>query len=485
METKIIVPDASAMMETFRAIGYSTETAIADIIDNSITAGATKIWIDLEWLGADSWISITDNGVGMDDSRLLSALRPGGVNPLDVRDTNDLGRYGLGLKTASFSQCRELTVISKRAQSSITSWTWDLNHVAKTNRWEVIKQTVKTKHSQRLEELESGTVVLWTCIDRIVNNASNNDQNSLNKFIHTMEAVKRHLAMVFHRFLEKKLQIIFQDREIAPWDPFISSHPATQVYEDEYLTNSLYPNTKILVKGYILPHKSRLKEKEYKDSEGPKGWNGQQGFYIYRAHRLLVAGSWLGMFRKEDHYKLARIKIDLPNSVDGEWQIDIKKSNAKLPSYLRDNVRAYASKVRNQAVTVFRHKGKRITKNRKEEIVPLWLQETIGERWYFKLNRQHFMIKKAKESPSDYLNALLVCIEQSIPTNSIYIKVAETPDLELEGLSDSDIDTMTQIIQKMFASLISEGKDEDSAISIIQNFSPFNNYKKLIKQVLK
>ena len=114
LQTVTATPEASSMIETFRSIGYNIETAIADIIDNSISAEAKNIWINFEWLGADTWLSIKDDGFGMNNEELIQAMRPGSKNPLEDRTDNDLGRFGLGLKTASFSQARKLSVISKK-----------------------------------------------------------------------------------------------------------------------------------------------------------------------------------------------------------------------------------------------------------------------------------------------------------------------------------------------------------------------------------
>ena len=105
------IPEASSMIETFRAIGYSIEAAVADIIDNSISARAKNIWINFEWEGSETWLAVKDDGSGMNNDELVQAMRPDSKNPLDDRSTKDLGRFGLGLKTASFSQCRLLSVI--------------------------------------------------------------------------------------------------------------------------------------------------------------------------------------------------------------------------------------------------------------------------------------------------------------------------------------------------------------------------------------
>jgi hypothetical protein len=170
------------------------------------------------------------------------------------------------------------------------------------------------KFEAEIEELEFGTIVIWNDIDRIVKNFRSDDDRALEKFLFIIKQVKKHLAMVFHRYIETgKIKVYVQDRPVEAWNPFLTAETATQGFPAEPVHNG-----KVTVKGYVLPHKSKITEEVFKNAEGPKGWNGQQGFYIYRNERLLLAGDWLGMFRKEEHYKLARISIDLPNSLDAE-----------------------------------------------------------------------------------------------------------------------------------------------------------------------
>src|SRR5450759_4845213 len=159
------IPEAGSMIETFRAIGYSIEAAVADIIDNSISAGAKNVWVNFDWQGADTWISVKDDGIGMDNDELIQALRPGSKNPLDDRDSKDLGRFGLGLKTASFSQCRMLSVISKKENSKNVYWTWDLNFVNKTGKWNLLKFLPDNKFEADIEKIKSGTITVWNDID--------------------------------------------------------------------------------------------------------------------------------------------------------------------------------------------------------------------------------------------------------------------------------------------------------------------------------
>lgn len=475
-QTAPAIPEASSMIETFRAIGYNIETAIADIIDNSISASAKNIWVNFEWNGADTWLSVKDDGSGMNNDELIQAMRPGSKNPLDDRSSKDLGRFGLGLKTASFSQARRLTVLSKKQDYAPVYWTWDLDYVNQTGNWDLIKYLPESFNDNLLDNLASGTIVIWNDIDRVVKHFRQNDNTALDKFLLVMEVVKKHLAMVFHRFIEsKRIKIFFQDNEIKPWNPFLIHEQATQSFGEEHLHSG-----KVIIKGYVLPHKSKIDEETYKYAEGTKGWNEHQGFYIYRNERLLLAGDWLGLFRKEEHYKLIRIQIDLPNSLDSDWQIDIKKSVARPPLIYKDQIRNYAVKVRSQGVEVYRHRGKTVVQANGQKFIPLWVDHKRGDKWFYKINREHplldIVIKQAQTEPEKAIEVLIKFIEENIPSKSIYIKEAEEPEAEGKPFEGIDQEPIRKAMQVMYESLKSKGKSEQEAKAIIANIDPFNQF---------
>jgi hypothetical protein len=480
-KTTSAIPEASSMIETFRAIGYNVETAIADIIDNSISANAKNIWINFEWNGSKTWLSIKDDGTGMNDAELIQAMRPGSKNPLQERNQKDLGRFGLGLKTASFSQARKLTVISKKANYNSVFWTWDLDFVNKTGNWDLIKYIPDDIFETEISKLTTGTMVLWNDIDRIVKDFNHDDSKAEFKFYQTMEQVKKHLAMVFHKFIEqRKINIFFQNNIITAWNPFLSNEKATQEFPPEIIQNG-----KVIIEGFVLPHKSKISEEAYKKAEGVKGWNEQQGFYVYRNERLLLAGDWLGLFRKEEHYKLARIQIELPNTLDESWQIDIKKSLARPPLVFREQIRAYAQKVRQQAVEVYRHKGKSVKQIAGQRFVPLWIEHKRGDKWYYKINRENPILAKIKEQvnkDSDKaIEMLLRFIEETIPSKSIYIKESEQPELQGSPFEDTSHEIIRNTMQAMYSNLLMKGKTAEEAKAIISNIEPFNNFIHLLE----
>lgn len=473
-------PEASSMIETFRAIGYSIQAAIADIIDNSISAGAKNIWVDFEWKGANTWLSIKDDGIGMKNDELIQAMRPGSRNPNEERNGKDLGRFGLGLKTATFSQGRKLSVLSKKAGLNTICWTWDLDFVSQSGKWDLIDY-IPSGFENSLIEYESGTIVVWNDLDRLVKNLKEDDKSSLDKFLQIMEQVKKHLAMVFHRFIESnRIRLYFQQRQVAAWNPYLIDDPATQKFPEEPLQNN-----KVRIRGFVLPHKSKLTEEEFRNAEGPGGWNDQQGFYIYRNERLLLAGEWLGMFRKEEHYKLARIMVDLPNNLDAEWQIDIKKSVARPPIGSRDQLKAYASKVRSQAVEVYRHKGRILQRKYSAlQFQPFWQEKVRHGKRFYELNREHPYLKSVLEAgiyKARDLNHLLRFIEETVPVPLITIKESEQPELQGQPFEESDQEPVRLAMKKMYQNLTIGGKSGDQAKAIILNIEPFNLFPHFIE----
>lgn len=217
------------MIESMRAYGYTLSTAIADLIDNSIAAEADNVWVHLHWAGADSWISVSDDGQGMDEVALRNAMRLGSQSPLAKRDPDDLGRFGLGLKTASLSQCRRLSVRSKMDRQAGWVRRWDLDYLAlpDTSGWRLL-MTCAPGSEDRLKlraEAPTGTVVLWEALDRIVGDAGKDDPKVHDHFLRLAEELEQHLAMVFHRYLAgpgRRLRIHLNERPVEPWDPFLA-----------------------------------------------------------------------------------------------------------------------------------------------------------------------------------------------------------------------------------------------------------------------
>lgn len=473
-------PLASAMIETFRAIGYSLETAVADIIDNSISAGAKNIWIDRIWDGGRSVITIKDDGRGMNDEEIQHALRPGYQNPNDERDIRDLGRFGLGLKTASFSQCRKVSVLSKRKGGNPEYWSWDLDYVAETNKWNLI-HWLPVGYENTLDGLDSGTLVIWSDLDRVVSpDTITGDESSHEKFSGDLDKVKRHLEMTFHRFLEDgDFKLWWCGNPVRPWDPFCTGETCTQPFPDDHIQGG------ITVKGFVLPHqKSFSSEQAYKSAEGIQGWSAQQGFYVYRGKRLLLAGNWLKLFKKEEPYKLVRIRIDIPNTQDKNWKIDIKKSQAYPPAKCREQLFSYAQRVRNTGLEVYKHRGRVIRERSGTDWQPLWLERRKDNQWFFEINRDNELVKSLKEmaraNPDKAFNLLLKLIEESIPVSSIYARESSSEEPMKEPFVGIDRENLMPVAKTIYQNYVAGGMTADSAKELLLSQEPFNLYEDII-----
>lgn len=481
LEVQEAIPEASSMIETFRAIGYNLETAVADIIDNSITAGASCVTIQRIWRGGNSVITIKDNGCGMSNEALIHAMRPGAQNPLEERDEKDLGRFGLGLKTASFSQCRKLSVLSKK-NGNLSYWTWDLDYIALCKKWNLI-HWIPEEFCTSLDDVNSGTIVIWSNLDRILPiNTPQSNEAMKERFSRSLEKVRSHISMTFHRFIEDNiLSIVWGSQTIKPWNPFCLDENKRQIFPEDHLHGN------VRMKGFVLPHKANFStEGAYLMAEGPKGWCGQQGFYVYRGNRLLLAGDWLGLFRKEEHYKLARIMIDLPNSQDAEWQIDIKKSKAYPPAECREQIEQYAKQVRSTAEQVFRHRGKILKQRAGSEFHPIWLEKKKDNNWLYVVNRQNPVIDHIKQlatiNPNEAIETLLKLVEATVPTKTIFINESKDEDKQ-ESMIAMDTALVEQTIKTMYDSFLSQGNTTAQAKALLKLVEPFNNYEDIIESL--
>ena len=474
-------PGATELFESLRAFGYDLPTALADIIDNSITASARNVWIDMIWAGPESRILIRDDGLGMAENRLLQAMRPGSLSPLADRPKHDLGRFGLGMKTASISQCRCLTVLSKTERSDPALRRWDLDYIAGTgtDEWRLLKNPdlLSSEDHARLEGQPSGTIVLWDRLDVLVGDACVDDETAQRHFRERADAVKHHLAMVFHRFLRGRgaITIYMNGRPIEPWDPFLEDIDFTEPLPSETLVAE---GERAEVKPFVLPHHSRINPDQHATAAGPRGWNSHQGFYIYRNRRLLVAGDWLGLgMQKEEHFKLARIRIDLGNSADLLWQIDVKKSQARPPAALRSDLRRIARITRSRASSIYRHRGKVIQRQLGHREAFLWTHLTKHGKSFYRINRDHPLVRRVLDGAEDRAptRALFSLIEQTIPAPLIVINNAETPDAfgqPFEGASGE----LRAAMKAVFNAMIEEGRDRTDAARALLVMEPFNSY---------
>lgn len=478
-------PNPSALIESLRAVGYDLKTSVADLIDNSISADAKNVYVDFYFNGSESSVTITDDGCGMTLEELINAMRLGSFSPLQVRKPEDLGRFGLGLKTASFSQCRRLTVFSRTENTIGNARTWDLDTVISKNEWrlQVPPSTAELKEFSQIRNLNSGTAVLWERTDRISSGMQSENSADLNRFNDMIDEVSEHLSMTFHRFLEGrgKINIFINGNPIEPWNPFLPSHPATQEIADESIS---FSKEIVKITPYVLPHHSRISREEHENASGPKGWNNQQGFYVYRNKRLLVAGSWLNLgFKKEEHYKLARIQVDIPNVLDSHWQIDVKKAVARPPPQIRDDLKRLARLTRSRASNIYRHRGKIVVRTQSGNDTFMWEIKMKNRKPTYKINRKHPLVSDLLDDNSvntTKIRQLLKGIEETIPVSAIILKNSENPDSISAPFEHSSDNEILEYIDVFYSALKKRDFTESAIQKKIRFHEEFRDYPDLI-----
>lgn len=468
-------PNPAALVEAMRSLGYTLETAVADIVDNSLSHGATRVNIRFEWAGSDSVVSISDDGCGMSESRLVEAMRAGSHDPRADRSLGDLGRFGLGLKTASFSQASRLTVLTKTEGQLEATRIWDLPYITKANDWLLLRVPTPNadRHASLMRGYASGTCVVWEKLDRLVGVAGSDDEAAHRAFMEAADRVGKHLSMVFGEFLVGTNSVTMEIGNVTlkRWDPFLRDHAATQVLPPEKLSCGLHG---AIVQPYVLPHHSKLTKAEFECASGPKGWNSHQGFYIYRNRRLISAGGWLSLgLTRDEHLKLARIRIDLENDVDFEWKLDVRKSVANPPIGLRQELRRIARLTRERAQEVYRHRGRRLVAASPEDYSSIWEARLMRGKTLFRISREHPVVRAltGRDENGRAVEALLKLAEQTVPLASIYIRHSEAPEEQPTPFDDTKDRQFSDMLSDLYLGLRSAGRGHEQAIACLSALS--------------
>jgi hypothetical protein len=430
-------PLPSALIESLRSIGYTIETALADVVDNSITANARRVSVRYLWNNGRPWIAVCDDGHGMSLEELMEAMRLGSRDPKEVRDPGDLGRFGLGLKTASISQSRQLSVVSFKGGET-SGCRWDLDDVAKSNSldWEATQLnqcaiSTDTLLSELIQTCltgrKSGTIVLWRKLD--IDLGDPHSTGGETRFSAHLDEARKHLELVFHRFLggpanRKRLKIDFNGSPLIPFDPFGTPVPARQELPVERI---LINGETIVVQPYVLPHSSKAASMaDYQRLGGDEGYLQNQGFYVYRNQRLIIKATWFRLIPKDELNKLIRIRVDIPNSLDQLWRIDIKKSQASPPESVRYELRRIIQRISGSGRIVFTNRAARI---RNRVVTPVWRREVFQGRVRYLVNCEHPLImglvKGMTDAEAKALRACLELINSTFPYDMYYADAAD------------------------------------------------------------
>ena len=463
------------LIESMRDIGYSLETALADVIDNSITANASRIEILTTFDDARPCIAIVDNGKGMNEAELLAAMRPGSVNPRDERRPSDLGRFGLGLKTASFSQCRRVTVLARQNDAGSAA-IWDLDFVAKKDEWlvQVPDEFSSVPFADRLEK--SGVLVVWEALDRLVEGTS--ADGSIQHFTRRIDEAREHLELVFHRFLSgepglPKVEILLNKRALVPFDPFHSSHPATTA---EPLTPEIIKvgSHEVSIQTFTLPHHKKVSPQEWERYAGRAGYTKNQGFYVYRQKRLIIHGTWFNLARQTELTKLARVRIDMPNGLDAAWKIDVKKASAQPPFQVRERLRRIIERIGATSKRVYTARGRVLLTDSR---LPVWNRVQDKNEISYQINPSHPVLTDFVEGLSEKQRSafarVLDLLGSSLPMDALYADMGGEPDkITASTLSD---EALRSIIETTARKLLDTGVKSEFILVMFKVTEPFRS----------
>ena len=361
--TVSVTPSAARLVSSLRDIGYDFPAAVADLVDNSLEAGATMIEVRVGVVGEAPQVAVIDNGHGMTWGALNEALRFGTRRRYEP---GALGKFGLGLKTASLSQCRRISVVS-RASSQTSARRLDLDHVLMSDRWEVLalgRREVDSLLGSSALLNGSGTVVIWDELDRVLGNRPPSRPRAKRRLERLAAETSLHLGTVFHRFIEgrtgsgRRSRIVVNGKKVQPWNPLAPTEEHTEFLDEvEFNVTAGSSAGWVRFTPAILPSRERFSTAEaFELAGGDKRWNRQQGFYVYRSDRMIQSGGWCGMRTMDEHSKLARIALDFDSGLDEAFRVNVAKMRVRLPAELRSQLDELVGAVCRRAEMVYRHR---------------------------------------------------------------------------------------------------------------------------------
>lgn len=472
MKTEIWVPGAQ-LIESMRAVGYSTRTAVADIIDNSITAKSKSIQISVRSEGDSPYVAIADDGDGMTPDSARRAMQLAGTYSSSERSESDLGRFGLGLKTASLSQCKRMTLVTK-SDGEVTALSWDLDYIASSQEWSLLVLD-ESEYSELpgydwISGKPHGTLVLWQNLDRF------GDEPERSKAIdQAMVEVGEHLSLVFHRFLAgefplSKVNILMNGAAIEAADPFLARSTRTQVSRQEVL---VLEGQKIEIQAYTLPYLNKMSSADRRRAQLAGNIRDSQGFYVYRGGRLVIWGTWFRLMPKTDLGKLARVRVDIPNALDHLWSLDIKKSSAVPPSILKDRLRALATSMIGPSRKVHIFRGR--AEVGEDPIVRPWTLVLDRDSFRYELNREHPALTALAEKLDDQalrqLEVALRIVESTFPVQDLHNRMSGDA---LPAQAIDNLEMLRSVLKEMWLQRATNGEDAADFVGRMMAVEPLD-----------
>jgi Histidine kinase-, DNA gyrase B-, and HSP90-like ATPase len=486
MREVLCTPSAPAMMGSLRALGYSFEAALADIVDNSVAAGASRVDIQFR-TQPRLYVAIIDDGCGMAEDELFRAMRHGGVGPTQQRSERDLGRFGLGLKTASLAQCRRLTVVTLR-DGRMNGAVWDLDTVDAREDWILgllsPDEIAGVPHVSDLFAIGHGTVVLWENLDKATAGETS-EERALGSLI---DQARTHLGLVFHRYLADdeplgRISLAINNAPISPADPFLRSNRATQPLPRESLS---VHGGMVSVQPYILPHLSKMTREQLALAGGEEGLRRHQGFYVYRNRRLITYGTWFRLLRQEELTKLARVQVDIPNSLDHLWALDVRKSIAHPPEAVRTELARVVERIAGTSREVYRFRGRRSSPG---QVTEVWRRLQVRDGIDYRLNRDHPLVAGLRDTLEDagkrQLEETLRVIELAIPVDTLYADMASERRVQPPPDPEEIERTLGDLASRMVAAIRDDQPAVSRLLANLAHIEPFSLHPLVTRKVVQ
>lgn len=380
-----------------------------------------------------------------------------------------------------------MTLITRKNNSTFVA-RWDLDLIAVRNEWVV--QVLSDDEIQYLPFVDQigkhGTCILWSKLDRLLENQQYYaNQIDIYPFL---EHVEYHLALIYHRYLsgefkKQKINIMINGHTIKPFDPFCTSHKATQMLPEEIVSIG---GQQVRIQPFILPHHSKLTKEEYKFYRSRSDFYSNQGVYVYRNGRLMTWGDWFRLVPKTEATKLARVRIDFPNSLDEQWTIDIKKSRAHPPPQVREKLRQIINKITTQSKRVHTGRGDRLF-NKQEQ--PVWIRSADREGTRYGINREHpLFVALAQQTDPQLMRALdqiFAVIEREVPIEAIYADYSTVPEV-FDDVPDMPVENLPEILETFAGLFRVAGKlDKDNLRNAIIHIPPFNQHREATLKIIE
>lgn len=431
-----VTPNPEFLIKSISEQGYSLEAAIADLIDNSISAEAKNVEILTDIENEPFKLYLTDDGIGMSLEELKENMKFPSSSPEKLRQNNDLGRFGLGMKTASFSQTRKFTVISrKKGIEKFNARTWDLEILKSEKAWKLIVNTedeinkllldyqkISKEHLKAFNNFGVNTIIIWEGLYKFEEYLKlENRKKALKKEI--SEITSDYLSLVFHKFMEQPnfLKIRINNSILEPFNPFPKKEKDLRVLEFREKT---FSKDIIKMEGYILPSRSIEESKNGNSiwTTKYKSLIDMEGIYIYRSNRIILFGGWNGIIKRAPRMQLARLKVDIGNSVDHLLHLNVAKSQVIIPHDLKKAFEDYVEVLKYESNKEYFNRTSKSISNKNENKFSLFEKVPSNKGMKVELNKNYPLLKEIENELSEKSKSNLKILIKMINTQIDKIK---------------------------------------------------------------